>query len=104
MVSQSYGKLNIINDNQKYGIENNVEHVQEDILSKLKKFKLTKKYCKKDKKGKLELPSCCICLNDIELKEETVLLPCGHMFHWNCCLSWLKQNNTCPMCRFVLKD
>jgi hypothetical protein len=73
-------------------------------LKKLKRFPLSEKYCKKDKKGKLELPSCCICLNDIEMKEETVLLPCGHMFHWDCCLNWLKGNNTCPMCRFVIKD
>ena len=76
----------------------------EAILEKLKKFPLTEKYCKKDKNGKIELPSCCICLSDIEKNEETVLLPCGHMFHWNCCLTWLKSNNTCPMCRFELKD
>ena len=76
----------------------------ESALNKLKKFPLTEKYCKKDKNGKIELPSCCICLNDIEKNEETVLLPCGHMFHWNCCLNWLKRNNTCPMCRFEIKD
>ena len=76
----------------------------EAILEKLKKFPLTEKYCKKDKNGKIELPSCCICLSDIEKNEETVLLPCGHMFHWKCCLTWLKSNNTCPMCRFELKD
>ena len=76
----------------------------ETALKKLKRFPLTDKYCKKDKNGKIELPSCCICLSDIEKNEETVLLPCGHMFHWNCCLNWLKGNNTCPMCRFVIKD
>ena len=76
----------------------------ESALNKLKRFPLSEKYCKKDKNGKIELPSCCICLNDIEKNEETVLLPCGHMFHWNCCLNWLKRNNTCPMCRFVIKD
>ena len=94
---------NIVNDNQQYGIENNVEPVQEDILSKLKKFKLTKKYCKKDKKGKLELPNCCICLSEIEIGKDAMLLPCGHLFHYKCCFNWLKNNNTCPMCRFEIK-
>jgi hypothetical protein len=76
----------------------------ESALNKLKRFPLSEKYCKKDKNGKIELPSCCICLDDIKKNEETVLLPCGHMFHWNCCLNWLKRNNTCPMCRFEIKD
>jgi len=75
----------------------------EESLKKLKKFSMNEKYCKKDKKGKVEFPNCCICLNEIERGEKTVLLPCGHMFHWKCCLTWLKSNNTCPMCRFEIK-
>ena len=77
--------------------------VAEKLVNKLKKFPLTKKYCKKNKNGKFELPSCCICLTEIQKGEETVLLPCGHMFHWKCCLNWLNENNTCPMCRFEIK-
>ena len=96
--------LRIIERNQEEAARKAHPPTSESALKKLKRFFLSEKYCKKDKKGKLELPSCCICLNDIELKEETVLLPCGHMFHWNCCLSWLKGNNTCPMCGFVIKD
>ena len=78
--------------------------ISESALKKLIKFPLSDNYCQKDKNGKIELPSCCICLNDIQKGEETVLLPCGHMFHWNCCFDWLKNNNTCPMCRFEIKD
>ena len=47
----------------------------------------------KEKDGKLELPSCCICLDEIALGEKTVLLPCGHMFHSDCIITWLKKNN-----------
>ena len=72
------------------------------ILKKLKKFSMDDKYCKKDSNGKLEFPNCCICVTDIQKKEKTVLLPCGHMFHWKCCHKWLKNNNTCPVCRFKL--
>ena len=71
-------------------------------LKKLKRFPLIERFCKK-KNGKIELPNCCICQCEIEIGKETVLLPCGHMYHWNCCLQWLKTNNTCPICRFEIK-
>ena len=96
--------IRILERNQEEAARKAHPPTSESALKKLKRFPLSEKYCKKDKKGKFELPSCCICLSDIQMKEETVLLPCGHMFHWNCCLSWLKKNNTCPMCRFVIKD
>ena len=96
--------IRIIERNQEEAARRAHPPASESALKKLKRFPLTNKYCKKDKNGKIELPSCCICISDIEKNEETVLLPCGHMFHWNCCLNWLKGNNTCPMCRFVIKD
>ena len=96
--------IRILERNQEEAARRRHPPTSESALKKLKRFPLTDKYCKKDKNGKFELPSCCICLSDIEKNEETVLLPCGHMFHWNCCLNWLKGNNTCPMCRFVIKD
>ena len=96
--------IRILERNQEEAARKAHQPTSESALKKLKRFNLSEKYCKKDKKGKIELPSCCICISDIEMKEETVLLPCGHMFHWNCCLNWLKGNNTCPMCRFVIKD
>ena len=71
-------------------------------LNKLKQFNMNEKYCKKEN-NKVELPNCCICLDEIALGEKSTLLPCGHMFHSNCILTWLKKNNTCPMCRFEIK-
>ena len=96
--------LRILQRNQDEAARRAHPPTSESALKKLKRFPLSDKYCKKDKNGKMELPSCCICLNDIKKGEETVLLPCGHMFHWNCCFDWLKNNNTCPMCRFEIKD
>ena len=73
-----------------------------DALKKLKRFNLEERFCKKIN-GKMELPNCCICQSEIEIGNQTVLLPCGHMYHWDCCLHWLKTNNTCPICRFEIK-
>ena len=71
-------------------------------LNKLKQFSMNEKYCKKEKDN-IEMPNCSICLEEIAMGAQTILLPCGHMFHSNCILTWLKKNNTCPLCRFEIK-
>jgi hypothetical protein len=73
-------------------------------IDKLKHFKMEKKYCKKDEKdpNKLEYPTCSICLMDVSEGQNTILLPCGHMFHSECATKWLEIHNTCPLCRFEL--
>ncbi len=43
-----------------------------------------------------------ICLNDINLNENIMLLPCGHEFHDKCMHEWLKNHLTCPVCKIDL--
>ena len=73
-------------------------------IDKLKHFKMEKKYCKKSDNdpNKLEFPECSICLMEINEGRDTILLPCGHMFHNGCVTKWLSIHNTCPLCRFEL--
>lgn len=73
-------------------------------LSKLKKFKMGKEYCKKDEKdpSKFEYPTCSICLMDVAEGQDTILIPCGHMFHDACITKWLNLHNSCPVCRYEL--
>ncbi|KAI0562722.1 hypothetical protein FGB62_55g069 [Gracilaria domingensis] len=52
---------------------------------------------KKNDKGQLN--SCPICTEQFELHEIARRLPCGHMYHSECIVPWLKQHCTCPMCR-----
>ena len=75
-----------------------------NAIEKLKHFKMDKKYCKKSEQdsNKLEYPECSICLMEINEGEDTILIPCGHMFHDKCVTQWLKMHNTCPLCRFEL--
>lgn len=51
---------------------------------------------------------CCICLQDFgTLSAETgviecgVRLPCSHFVGSSCIATWLRANNTCPLCRRV---
>ena len=94
--------MNILSLNRAELRRKKQQPISDQNIEKLKKFNLTENYCKKEG-GNIEKPNCCICLEEIEIGKETVLLPCGHMFHANCCITWLKKSNTCPICRFEIK-
>ncbi|KAK3321514.1 hypothetical protein B0T19DRAFT_388246 [Cercophora scortea] len=42
---------------------------------------------------------CVICVDDMVIGEKAAVLPCNHFFHGECVTPWLKQHNTCPVCR-----
>lgn len=46
---------------------------------------------------------CAICLEWMELGNLATTLPCKHIFHDNCVVTWLKERNTCPMCRRTIE-
>jgi hypothetical protein len=47
--------------------------------------------------------SCPICIGDFVLEQSVYYLPCGHCFHNNCVLDWLKVKISCPTCRTSLR-
>jgi E3 ubiquitin-protein ligase RNF115/126 len=42
---------------------------------------------------------CTICIDEMHLGDEVTVLPCKHWFHGECVILWLKEHNTCPICR-----
>lgn len=55
------------------------------------------------KRQKQEKPECSICLEPVTGKDgETT--KCGHLFHKKCLAKWLKEANTCPLCRKVIRE
>lgn len=48
-------------------------------------------------------PTCSICTDDVGPSEVVLKLPCGHTFHEECIVPWLKKVCTCPLCREELK-
>jgi Ring finger domain len=40
--------------------------------------------------------SCTICCEDIEVGTTAVRLPCAHLYHADCIVTWLSKFNTCP--------
>ncbi|KDP25432.1 hypothetical protein JCGZ_20588 [Jatropha curcas] len=45
---------------------------------------------------------CSICLDELLVGSEAKCLPCSHVYHGNCIAEWLKNSNTCPLCRYSL--
>lgn len=45
---------------------------------------------------------CAICKEEFIINEDCLLMPCHHHFHRVCLLPWLKERNTCPVCRYEL--
>ncbi|XP_065877072.1 E3 ubiquitin-protein ligase SDIR1-like isoform X2 [Euphorbia lathyris] len=44
--------------------------------------------------------TCSICLEQVKRGELVRSLPCLHQFHSNCIDPWLRQQGTCPVCKF----
>mmetsp|Transcript_17109 Transcript_17109/g.29868 ORF Transcript_17109/g.29868 Transcript_17109/m.29868 type:complete len:270 (-) Transcript_17109:684-1493(-) len=52
-----------------------------------------------------ELPTCAICLEDIEMGSmKRALQGCGHEFHSDCIIKWIVRKASCPLCNMALKS
>ncbi|QSZ33573.1 hypothetical protein DSL72_005141 [Monilinia vaccinii-corymbosi] len=65
-----------------------------DAISALPKKALDEKLLGPEGKGE-----CSVCMDDVFLGTEVVVLPCSHWFHEACASAWLSEHNTCPICR-----
>jgi hypothetical protein len=51
--------------------------------------------------GKAE---CTICIDELKEGDEVLVLPCKHWYHGECVILWLKEHNTCPVCRTPIEN
>lgn len=52
-------------------------------------------------RGLPSLEPCCICQEEYVVGESIGTLDCGHDFHSHCIKQWLRQKNTCPICKMT---
>ncbi|OMJ86204.1 hypothetical protein SteCoe_12344 [Stentor coeruleus] len=43
---------------------------------------------------------CSICKEEFDVGDQAVDMPCLHLFHKVCIISWLEAHNNCPVCRY----
>eukprot|EP00210_Caulerpa_lentillifera_P003768 g3600.t1 len=69
--------------------------VKSDVLEKLNSVSINEG---------LDESVCNICMESFGSGTLTLELPCKHMF-CRCCISeWLKENDTCPICRYKFPE
>ncbi|KAL0316719.1 UNVERIFIED_CONTAM: putative E3 ubiquitin-protein ligase RHC1A [Sesamum radiatum] len=61
-------------------------------INALPTIKISKKHVRADS-------TCAICQERFELGSQVRKLPCKHLYHSDCIVSWLEQRSTCPVCR-----
>ena len=71
-------------------------------IAEVNEAKLTIKEPKETKEVPYAMELCAICHEEDRVVRHT--LPCNHRFHLHCITRWLRNNDTCPMCRMDLKN
>ncbi|KAL0346124.1 UNVERIFIED_CONTAM: putative E3 ubiquitin-protein ligase RHC1A [Sesamum radiatum] len=61
-------------------------------INALPTIKISKKHVRADS-------TCAICQERFELGSQVRKLPCKHLYHSDCIVSWLEQRSSCPVCR-----
>jgi len=84
----------MLHDTNKYG---NPPAAKKAVES-LKKYKINEE---KIKEFGFE-NSCAVCKDEFSIGEECLSMPCNHYFHGDCLIPWLKERNSCPVCRYEL--
>ena len=87
------------NINREIGLLSNLLIQPQKEKIKLKKIKMCKDLYTKNDSGKLEKPTCCICLIPMKIGDDIVLLKCQHLFHFKCLEKWVETKEVCPFCR-----
>ena len=70
-------------------------------IKKLLKHLKRKKLKARDLEDENAAKQCSICFEDYAVGDTVVTLPCDvrHVFHDSCISEWLKQKDTCPLCK-----
>ena len=50
-----------------------------------------------------EQKNCSICLENFEVGEKIIYLPCFHYYHAQCIEKWVKNSDKCPLCNNEIK-
>ena len=96
--------FNGLNGNLRNNVINNHNNkLKEQLIKELDEFQyknINKFY---DNSSSID-KTCPICLNKYILTDKVKELPCKHIFHKKCVKTWFQRSDSCPLCRFDLKE
>jgi hypothetical protein len=70
----------------------NNQRISDEDLQHLPRSKVTQQHVDNESQ-------CTTCMDSFNLGEEVGELACHHIFHVDCIIPWLRNHNTCPVCR-----
>ncbi len=84
-------------DYEEFETNQNNNGLSDDII---KSFPVSK--IKNVKKLSEDKKKCSICLEKFKNNDNTMIIPCTHLFHPNCIQKWMKIKNICPICKYKI--
>jgi hypothetical protein len=75
-----------------------------NIINRLKNFNYSEDFSIKTNDCNYEFPECSSCLKEINPVQNAILIPCGHLYHSNCALEFLRKINQCIVCKYELVE
>jgi len=101
------------NDNYDYQDQDNYEellHLDDNVtnpldskyINLLPEKKVDKKFI--DRFDNNNPNQCSLCMDEFQLEQFYIILPCLHFFHKTELLDWLKINKKCPVCKFEIEE
>jgi len=90
--SSSSGNDSFTLDNQDNKSSKDLDNISNNPNYIISKIKNPKKLSENKKK-------CLICLEKFRKGEESIILPCLHLFHSTCIKKWIKIKDFCPLCK-----
>ncbi|KAM7259644.1 hypothetical protein ACFE04_015385 [Oxalis oulophora] len=52
--------------------------------------------------------ACIVCLEEFQVgchnNNAAARMPCGHVYHYDCLVTWLRTSRFCPLCRYAIPD
>ena len=82
---------------EEFETNQNNNGLSDDII---KSFPVSK--IKNVKKLSEDKKKCSICLEKFKNNDNTMIIPCTHLFHPNCIQKWMKIKNICPICKYKI--
>jgi hypothetical protein len=91
----------IPNNNINQNNNNNKNELKIQLFKELDEFQ----YKNKDKfNDAITEDECPICLCKYKITDKIKELPCRHIFHKKCLKQWFQRSDSCPICKFDIKD
>lgn len=96
---------------QIYNKKYNIEKILKDYKDVIESFPFSENenailkdkfclFCENNQEGLEDGSSCIICMGEFEKGELVCAHPsCKHVFHYECCIIWIREKRCCPICK-----